>query len=87
MFQYLPEYKDVDSFVKEERSAKIFGTLREVIGIFHGEFHKVAANNLCSKVCTNEVSAFQGAAVGAGIYRSSSTPLEDAQGNHVSSNS
>ena len=58
--------KAVDAFVKEERSAKIFGILGEVIGIFHGEFHKVATDNLCLKVCTNEVSAFQGAAVGAG---------------------
>ena len=59
--------KAVGAFVKEEGSTKIFEIVREVIGIFHGEFHKVAANNLCLKVCTNEVSAFQGAAaVGAG---------------------
>ena len=58
--------KAIDAFVKEKWYTKVFGIFWEVVCIFQGKYHKVAANDFSLEVGSNEVSTFEYASGRAG---------------------
>ena len=53
--------KAIDAFVEEKWYTKVFGIFWEVVCIFQGKNHKVAANDFSLEVGANEVSTFEDA--------------------------